>query len=513
MTGNGKKESDMAKQLTLRENEITVLASLIADKTAKAAKAAVRRAKLDPLKMFTDTEVRETFSVFLQFGAEVLGGYVCGVKIHDFATPYIETNAARIVREYERRMRETDRPLTAFERPGPDTDDADCLFQNRWLRRGACGALISTSGVGKSSFSLQAATLWAGGCECLGIKPIKPLKIGIFQSEDDDFDVGNFRYRIGIGIRSELEWTEEQITEAENRVIMCGLDGSTGAEFCEHIRRKLEKYHFDLIIINPFLAFFGGDPNKGVDVTEFFRQHLMGVIGADATKCGCLIIHHTGKPNQEAMKQGDIFKAYIGVGSSEFTNCIRSALAITPWKGGKVRGVFELVGAKHGDRLAWRDGDGNTTINKIICYANVLPEHKTDGALFWIEPDAAQLEEIKKQANQTESRAGKPEPIAKCAETLAGIIRNVWGTNKRPDDLRKKDNQREWVIRQKKKVTGFSRSTHEAAWNLIQADPLRFGLKLYGGDDGRGKYFIAAETPDENPPLDEIINPEQEDLF
>lgn len=501
------------RQPTLREAEITVLCSLIADKTAKAAKEALRKAKLDPLTMFADKDVRETFSVFLQFGADVLGGYACGVKIRECATPYIEEHAARIVREYERRTRETDRALTEFARPGPDSEDADCLFQNRWLRRGACGALISTSGVGKSSFSLQAATLWAGGVECLGIKPMKPLKIGIFQSEDDDYDVGNFRYRIGIGIRGELEWTDDQLADAESRVIMCALDGTTGAAFCEHIRRKQEKFHFDLIIINPFLAFFGGDPNKGVEVTEFFRQHLMGVIAAEKTKCGCLIIHHTGKPNKEAMKQGDIFKAYLGVGSSEFTNCIRSALAITPWRDGKVRGVFELVGAKHGDRLNWRDADGNQTISKIICYANVLPEHKSDGAIFWAEPDAAQIEEIKKRANQTDTRSGKPEPIAKCAEIVAGIIKANWGADKRPDNLRKKDNQREWVIRQPKKVTGFGRSTHEAAWNLIQADPARFGLKLYGGGDGRGAFYVSATEPEENPPLDEIINPEQEELF
>lgn len=478
---------------TLRECEMIILASLIAPKTAKAATAAIKRTKLEPLAMFSDAGTRESFSVYLQFGAEALGGYVCGLRIQDLATPYIEKFCARVAKDYELRLTQIDRPLAAFEKPGPDTSDEDCLFQGRWLRRGACGSIVSTSGVGKSSFSLQAATLWAAGQECLGIRPMHPMRIGIFQSEDDDYDIGDFRDRIRTGLMREFSIPEDTILAAENRVIMCGLDGSTGADFCEHIRRKQEANHFDLIIINPFLAFFGGDPNKGVEVTEFFRQHLMAVISNERTKCGCLIIHHTGKPNMEAMKQGDIFKAYLGVGSSEFTNCIRSALVITPWNGGKARGVFELIGAKHGDRLGWRDADGNPTIKKVICYANALQEHKADNALLWIEPDPAQLEEIAHNCAPKDNNGEKQKPIMQCAERLAEILRNCWGADKKPGNLRVNDNQRSWLIRQPKRTTGFSRSTHEAAWNLIAADPARFGLRTYG--NGRGAFYVSADMP------------------
>lgn len=497
------------KNLTAHDRELIVLASMIAPETAKAAKKAVKAAKFDPLKMFSDPEARDNFDVFRQHGADVFDGHIGGRPLAELATPYIEAHLAAIVADYRRRLAESDRTLDTFETPGPDTDDPDCLFQNRWLRRGACGAIVSTSGVGKSSFSMQAATVWAGGQECLGVRPLKPLKIGIFQSEDDEYDVANFRDRIRIGLAAELDWTPEQIQEAESRVTFCALDGSTGARFVEHLRRKQEKHHFDLLIINPLFAFFGGDLNDGNAMTAFLRHGIDPLIKAEATKCGCIIIHHTGKPNRDAMNQGDIFKAYLGSGSGEFTNYIRSALVLTPWNGGKLPGVFDLIAAKHGDKLGWRDADGKPTTKKTVCYANRLPEYADKGMIFWVEPDAAQLAELKKgAATNTAAKPNQPPPIERCAQVIAELIRTAWTAEARPASASR--GQRDWVSKLTKTKTGCSRSTNEAAYNLIAADPARFGLREIGS--GRGAYFVAADTPDaaaENADL----NPEQEMLF
>ena len=500
------------KNLTAHDRELIVLASMIAPETAKAAKKAVKAAKFDPLKMFSDPEARDNFDVFRQHGADVFDGHIGGRPLAELATPYIEAHLAAIVADYRRRLAESDRTLDTFETPGPDSEDPDCLFQNRWLRRGACGAIVSTSGVGKSSFSMQAATVWAGGQECLGVRPLKPLKIGIFQSEDDEYDVANFRDRIRIGLAAELDWTPEQIQEAESRVTFCALDGSTGARFVEHLRRKQEKHHFDLLIINPLFAFFGGDLNDGNAMTAFLRHGIDPLIKAEATKCGCIIIHHTGKPNRDAMNQGDIFKAYLGSGSGEFTNYIRSALVLTPWNGGKLPGVFDLIAAKHGDKLAWRDPDGKPTTKKTVCYANRLPEYADDetkrGMIYWIEPDEAQLAELKKSANTAATvKTNQPPPIERTAQIIAELIRTAWTAEARPANA--KNGQRFWVSKglNAKQTGGSSRSTREAAYNLIAADPSRFGLREIGS--GRGAFFVAAESAAESAAL----NPEQETLF
>jgi hypothetical protein len=498
------------KNLTTKDRELIVLASIIAPETSTAAVAALKTANFDPVAMFTDPEVRDNFDVFLHNGPTIFGNTISGRKITSLATPYIERHLAHLAATHKRQLVDEDRTLDTFETPGPDTSDPDCLFQNRWLRRGACGAIVSTSGVGKSSFSMQAAAVWAGGKECLGVKPLRPLKIGIFQNEDDEYDVANFRDRIRIGLVEEMGWTDAQIREAERQVTFCALDGSTGPRFIEHLRRKQEKHHFDLLIINPLFAFFGGDMNDGNAMTAFLRHGIDPLIKDEKTKCGCIIIHHTGKPNKDAMSQGDVFKAYLGSGSGEFTNYIRSALVITPWNGGKLPGVFELIGAKHGDKLGWRDDDGKPTNKKTICYANRLPEYANKGMIFWVEPDETQLAEMKKTTNAGNTpKTPLVSPLEKVAQVIAELIRKQWTPTTRPSSA-KDCGQRDWVLKLKKTQTGGGRTTNEAAYNLIAGQPGRFGLREIQGK--RKPYFVAASTPIEADEIDDL-NPEQEDLF
>jgi len=298
-------------------------------------------------------------------------------------------------------------------------------------------------------------------------------------------------------------------------VTFCALDGSTGARFVEHLRRKQSKHHFDLIIINPLFAFFGGDLNDGNAMTAFLRHGIDPLIKAEATKCGCIIIHHTGKPNKDRLARGDAFSAYMSSGSSEFTNYIRSALVLTPYKDGKTPGVFNLIAAKHGDKLGWKDAEGKTTTQKVICHANRLPEYSegvNGGMIFWVEPDEVQLDALKKSApTATEKRTAKkdePPPIDRCAQVIAELIRTGWTEEGRPANATK--GQRRWIRQLTKAQTGASRSTNEAAYNLIAADPARFGLRQFG--NGKGAYFVAAETKETEPPPADL-NPEQEELF
>lgn len=498
------------KKTTARQDELIVLASMITPETAKNTEAVCLAAKLSPAEMFTTPFAIELYDVIRRYGPETLGGYVDGTPAAKLATINVKPYVDRIVANYKRRLAATDRTLDTFETPGRDEDDPDCLFQHRWLRRGACGAIVSTSGVGKSSFSMQAAATWAGGAECLGIRPMKPLKIGIFQSEDDEYDVANFRDRIRIGLRMDLGWTAEQITAAESRVTFCALDGTTGLRFVEYLREKQTRHHFDLIIINPLFAFFGGDLNDGDSMTTFLRHGIDQLIKAEETKCGCIIIHHTGKPNKEALNQGEAFRAYVGSGSSEFTNYIRSALVITPWNSGKVPGVFDLIAAKHGDKLGWRDSDGKLTNKKTICYANKLAEYADSGAIYWVEPDAAQFDAIK-QGTVSHNTPGAPQvsPVERCADILAEHIKKSWTALNRP--LNAPNGQRDWCIKLPRELTAnFQKSTKGSAYDLIMTNPSRWGLEVFKPGERRRPYFIAAIHHPTNPT--DNINPEQEDF-
>lgn len=523
------------KNMTTHDLERIVLASMIAPETAKNANKAIKAAKFKPEEMFTDADTRREYDILVHHGADVFDGHLGGVPLEKLAAPDIGDIVKRLKSDYQRRLAETDRTLDQFETPGPDSEDPDCLFQNRWLRRGACGAILATSGVGKSSYSIQAATLWAAGQECLGIRPLRPLKIGIFQSEDDEYDVANFRDRIRIGLAAELDWTPEQIQAAESRVTFCALDGSTGARFVEHLRRKQTQHHFDLIIINPLFAFFGGDMNDGNAMTAFLRHGIDPLIKADETKCGCIIIHHTGKPNKERMALGDQFASYLGSGSSEFTNYIRSALTIMP-KARMPSGVYNLIAAKHGDKLEWKNADGTPTKIKTICHANILPEYAegvNHGMIYWVEPDEVQLDALKKSAPAKEkakdtARESTPKdaaddtpPILKCANMIAEYLKTMWTEEGRPANATK--GQRDWVIKlPRDHVGGATRSTKEAAYNLIAASPDRFGLReVQPNNNNKNRpayikskpFYVAAEPADATDHQTETLNAEQENLF
>lgn len=467
--------------------ERIVLASLIYAGTNAAAKRVLDAAPFDLGAMLEDYDCQNAYRVYLESGPSAFGGKLGGVALEELATEDVDELVGCLVSSCRKRIAKTDRTLYQFESPGPDSEDPDCLFQNRWLRRGMCGAIVSTSGVGKSSFSMQAATLWAAGEECLGIRPIRPLKIGIFQSEDDEYDIANFRDRIRQGLIAENEWTPERIKAAESQVTFCALDGSTGDAFIDFLRRKQELHRFDLIIINPLFAFFGGEMNDSTAMSAFLRHGIDPLIKDEATKCGCLIIHHTAKPTKDRLEIGEQFAAYMGNGSSEFTNYIRSAIVISTKKGYGY-GVFDFVAAKHGDKLGWRNSDGRPTLAKTVCYASILPEYADSGMIYWIEPDDAQLSELKEEA-AADKKQDDISPREKARDAIVYMIKTEWTPNKRPENATK--GQADWAERLPKSITGGNRSTNKYVFNnLIKPHAAALGLREV--TIGKSSYLVDA---------------------
>jgi len=286
------------------------------------------------------------------------------------------------------------RPLCDFKMPVPETDDPYCLFQNRWLNKGNCGLLISTSGIGKSAFVMQAAVHWGKGESMLGIRPTRPLKTLIIQAEDDDYDIVCFRNGTRTGLAMEYNLDNRSIMEAEKNVLIGTACGLTDTDFFSWLSGAIQACRPDLVLINPLHAFFGGNLNESQSCSKFLRQGLDPIIKANETKCGAIIVHHTGKPKESS---GNTL-SYLGSGSAELTNYPRSILSIVPHK--NLEGVFELVGAKHGDRLNWRNSTGLLTTRKVICYANKLPRYADKGrVIYWVEPTPEELANISAHQN------------------------------------------------------------------------------------------------------------------
>lgn len=474
---------------TTEDTEKRVLASLIDPKTSEAAKKIAEEEKLDP-DMFSTRGMADLFRSWLVMGSAAFHGQIEGEPTHTLATcgPALKGLVRRIVRDYKQHLREIDRTLDEFQVAARDEDDEDCLFKNRWLRRGGCGMIISSSGVGKSSFTMQAAVHFARGAEMLGVKPMRPLKVGIIQSEDDEYDVANFRDKIRIGLRTELKWTNEQIAEAEANVTFCAWDGSTGEKFVQYVAGKQKTHHFDLIIVNPLHAFFGGDLKNADEVSRFLRNGIDRLIKNEDTKCAMLFVHHTGKPSKDKIAEGDFFAGYLGSGSAELINYPRVALTLTPYKDGRVPGVFNLIGSKHGDKLGWKTADGKLTNKRTVCYANRLNRHKADGCIYWVAPDLDDMEGIEKAAEAVTT--SKDGVFKQAATALAELFKREKITS--PFDYATKT-----------KCIPYPKSVRQAAVRLIGCNPFAFGLREV--IEGKAKHYEldpAALTTTSNDPAD-----------
>lgn len=320
------------------------------------------------------------------------------------------------------------RTLDSFSFPCPDEEDDDCLFQNRWLRRGMCGMIVAGSGVGKSVVSLQLAYHWAVGKPCLGIAPVHKtaetcqagrslpdggMKIGIFQTEDDEFDIQKFRKGITNGLIAD-GWTKDEIALAEKRVKVYGLDEIDGMDLFSFMSSVQDEERFDLAFINPLFGFYEGDIKDNQAARNWLRGGLDPLIKRKGKEFGCFIIHHTSKPKTDDLREaGNVFAAYMGAGASEFTNYPRVTLSFVPWRSSRrgalpARNIFRLIGGKHIEQLEWKSRTGKRTDEKIVCYSYLVERYKDRHAIYWAEPTEDEWKAVREK-NREEDEARKTE--------------------------------------------------------------------------------------------------------
>jgi RecA-family ATPase len=207
---------------------------------------------------------------------------------------------------------------------GFDFDDPDELLEYRFLCRGGGLLLVGPTGVGKSSFVMQCAVLWAIGEPAFGIRPSMPLRILIIQAENDYGDLAEMRQ----GVMSALNLNEQDREYADQQIFIATENVRSGIAFTQHsIRPLLEKHQPALLIINPALAYLGGDTNSQEDVGGFLRNQLNPLL--TEFSCGCIVVNHTNKPPSGLEKSnwqaGDF--AHLGSGSAEWSNWARAVLA------------------------------------------------------------------------------------------------------------------------------------------------------------------------------------------
>ena len=327
--------------------------------------------------------------------------------------------------EEERFFDSVVRTYATIPEPIAEKDNPNALFANGWGRRGHFALLVAPSGVGKSVISTQLFVPWSMGKPGLiGSAPLIPMRIAVIQAEDDDTEMAEFRRDHRLGHLAE-GWTEEEIAEAERRVMDWSpfFRAKVGDGFLRGLEFALMKQPMDVVIMNPLQSYTDIDLNKNKEITDFLRNGIDPILVK--FRVFMLCVHHTNKPQIDRTKGGafgdDAMAAYVGAGGAELTNYARSVTFIrrcSP-KECKVENSFMLIGAKRGNRLGWKDEDGKKTNRKIIAYSEEY--------IHWRVPKPEEIAEAE-SSNSTRGSMAAPEHFTpeNAALKIAEAIRAKW---------------------------------------------------------------------------------------
>ena len=315
--------------------------------------------------------------------------------------------------------------LADFPKPTPDEQNPAALLRDRFLRKGGGLVIVAPSGVGKSTFATGATSYWAAGRDFCGIRPARPLKIGVFQTEDDAEEMGEFRDDL-LRQLAEDDFTPEETAQAMS-VCYEPVPPKSGPDFCAHLKAVQAARHYDMIVLNPLWAFIGGDMTKNADLGAFLRHGIDPLLKHADLGCGMVIIHHTNKLKTDNRGRIDLgtTDAYAGAGGAELTNWARAVLVLQEIGQATPREFF-LVAAKRGTRLNWTDAEGKPTTRRKI-------SHSASG-IFWIDgggiaatngtnkPDAEQKKAERAKENDKEWEDFRAAALAVAAEAGDNLL-------------------------------------------------------------------------------------------
>ncbi len=304
----------------------------------------------------------------------------------------------------------TSRRLSEFVVPAPAAPDE--LLRHRFLCRGGAALLVGPTGVGKSSFALQAGVLWTLGHPFFGIEPARPLTVWLVQAENDAGDMAEMRQGVTQGLVAEGTASEKDVQGACERIRVFSEDTRTGDAFRAFLAEVLDREQADrpdLLIVDPLYAYFGQDVSDQAAVSKWTRNIINPLIHQH--NIGLVLVHHTNKPatgtNKAQWQAGDF--AYLGAGSAEWCNWARAVLALRNIGNDE---VYELRAAKRGRRLRWRDENDSFAYHRYVAHGNA-------GGIYWREPTDAEVEQATTAAEQGIGRPKGANPLELIDQAVA----------------------------------------------------------------------------------------------
>lgn len=227
-------------------------------------------------------------------------------------------------------------------------DDPNALIghEKRFLSKGGSWMVIGPSGIGKSTLVTSLCIHAAAGVSWHGLTFRRPLKTLVVQAENDDGDLSEMLSGGCATVRK--EFTDSQFKTMGKNLLFEQSTDKIGEKFTRWLEEIIRESGAEFVVIDPLLSFVGDDISQQKVASQFFRNYLQPVL--HRTGAICLLVHHTGKPPKEKVKNADL--SYSGLGSSEIVNWPRavSVLATTAQDG-----VFLFSNTKRGTRARMID--------------------------------------------------------------------------------------------------------------------------------------------------------------
>ncbi len=358
--------------------------------------------------------------------------------------------------------------LWDVQEPPKEEENRRALLRGGYLRKGHGLVLVSTSGAGKSVLSMQLALSWAIGRGLWGMVPVRPLKVGIVQAEDDEEELAYFRRNMRGGLINGYGWTEEEFERACRGVTFEPVIGLTGDRFCDRLAAIQQEMEYDIIIVNPLFSFFGGNLADNADVSRFFRENVDPLIKDREKGFGVVFVHHATKPPKGNDRKGwgvDEFAQYIGAGGADLAGWARAELVLMPVSGHI--GFYRLVAAKRSRPLGWKTADGAASNVRIIA-------HGVD-YVYWRDPKEEEIpEELKTEMARAASGADISEDAAR--KKILDYLR-THGATKQTDLFK-------WCCNAFVGMKSSETKPCKNAYNDVVNHPERYGIETAKGAHG-----------------------------
>ena len=145
--------------------------------------------------------------------------------------------------------------------------------------------------------NLPCSALVDSGRDLWKLKPHKARKVVLIQAENNFLDL----VEPAQSITRILGLSETEKADLRKNFRVISDDTHSGEGFVRLLSSICDRYKPEIVIVDPLMAYIGGEISKQEVCTKFFRNGINPVIHRH--NIGLIVLHHTGKPRSKDLKK------------------------------------------------------------------------------------------------------------------------------------------------------------------------------------------------------------------